>query len=507
MDPVLRAMINLKQYRRLREKYAQTHNMSLSALQTGVDPKTARKYLEGDETPQQRQKPHTWSTRPDPLAGIWPRAEQMLADAPELEAKALFDFLLAQPESGLCPGHLRTFQRRVRRWRATHGPEQEVFFPQHHTPGLAIQLDWTHASELGVRIGGEPLDHLLCHCVLPYSNWEWVKRCGSESFLSLVGGLQAALGQLGKRPRYLATDNSSAATHEIAAGHGDRAFNPDYLDLCEHFGFEPVTINVACPQEHGDVESQNGHLKRRLRQHLLLRGSREFAQESDYDRFVAGVVAQANEPRLARLAEELAVMEPLPPTRLAEYREVEVSVSRQSTIRVKQASYSVPARLIGQRLRVQVHEAALHLYLGREPLMQLPRARRGQRAVIDFRDVVGPLLRKPGAFANYQHREALYPSLAYRQAYDRLVADHGQRAGVIEYLHLLKLAMDHSVGRVETELLPWLEGRSKWRAAQVRAGLEPPSCGVPEVGVLRPELASYDELLGPGAGEEVAHVG
>jgi transposase len=498
-------MINLKQYQRLREKYAQTHNMSLSALQTGIDPKTARKYLQGNRTPQQRQQPHTWATRPDPLAGVWPRAEQMLTDAPELEAKVLFAFFLAQPESGLSPGQLRTFQRRVRRWRATHGPEQEVYFPQRHTPGLAIQLDWTHARELGVRIEGEPLDHLLCHCVLPYSNWQWVKRCESESFLSLVGGLQAALGQLGKRPRYLGTDNSSAATHEIGTVQGQRAFNPDYLDVCAHFGFEPVTINVACPQEHGDVESQNGHLKRQLKQHLLLRGSREFAREADYDQFVEGVIRQANRPRLARLAEELAVMKPLPPTRLAEYREVEVRVSNQSTIRVKQASYSVPSRLIGQRLRVRVHEGALHLYLGSQRILELVRARKGRSAVIDFRDVVGPLLRKPGAFANYQHREALYPSLTYRKAYDRLVADHGQRAGVIEYLHLLKLAMDHSVGALDTELIGWLAREPKWRAAEVGQGVQPAREGAPEVGVLAPELASYDQLLGQ-EGEEVAHV-
>jgi hypothetical protein len=500
-------MLNLKQYRRLLKNYAQGKNMSLNALRAGVDRKTARKYIQAQQTPQQLQEPHSWRTRLDPLASAWPKAAQMLADAPELEAKGLFEFLLAQPDSALTPDHLRTFQRRVSSWRATLGPEKEVYFAQKHTPGQAMELDWTHAKELEVTISGTPLDHLLCHCVLPYSNWAWATRCQSESFLSLVGGLQASLGRLGKKPRYLSTDHSSAATHEISPGGGQRAFNPDYLDLCEHYDLLPVTINVACPHEHGDVESQNGHLKRRLKQHLLLRGSRDFASELVYDQFLVRVMEAANGPRQARLAEELTAMQPLPPTPLAEYRELGVSVGNHSTIRVKKITYSVPSRLIGQRLRVEVYESVLKLYLGRKRVLEVPRACGDRGAVINFRHVVGPLLRKPGAFLNYQHREQLYPTVAYRAAYDRLVADHGERPGIIEYLHLLNVAVEHTVEAVQTAMAPWMTGSRKWRAADVRATLTPALVVVPQLAALSPELISYDELLNrPVDNEEVARV-
>ena len=499
-------MITLKQYRRLLTKYAETQIMSLSALKAGVDPKTARKYIQAQQPPQHLQKAHTWRTRPDPLAPVWPKVTAMLTDAPELESKSLFEFFLAQSDSGLQPCHLRTFQRRVRSWRATHGPEQEVYFAQRHGAGVAMQLDWTNANELNVTISGIPLEHLLCHCVLPYSDWGWATRCQSESFLSLVSGLQASLGRLGQKPRYLGTDHSSAATHEISPGTGQRAFNPDYLDVCQHYDVAPVTINVASPHEHGDVESQNRHLKRRINQHLLLRGSRDFATEAAYDAFLTQVLEAANRPRQARLAEELAEMRPLPSTRLAEYQEVDVLVGKHSTIRVKKVTYSVPSRLIGQRLRVEVHESVLKVTLGREQLLELPRAR-GRGAVINFRDVVGPLLRKPGAFLNYQHREQLYPTVAYRAGYDRLVQDHGQRPGVIEYLHLLNLAVDYTVEAVEAAMAPCLASAKKWRASDVRAELAPTPMAVPTVAALSPELISYDELLGSRSLEEVAHVG
>jgi hypothetical protein len=68
----------------------------------------------------------------------------------------------------------------------------------------------------------------------------------------------------------------------------------------------PRTIGIQCPNQNGDVESHNGHLKQRLLQHLLLRGSRDFASEVDYDRFVEDVLVQANGRRREKVAEELA---------------------------------------------------------------------------------------------------------------------------------------------------------------------------------------------------------
>jgi hypothetical protein len=230
-------MITDRQWGRLRRESARTHNMKLSALKAGVDRKTTRKYLQSQASPEQLQKPHDWRTRADPLAEVWTKASAMLAEAPELEAKALFEFLAAQPGSGLKPGHLRTFQRRVRQWQGTAGPEQEVMFGQSRVPGGLLEVDWTDPGQLQVTVQGQLLDDLLCHGVLAYSNCQWAARCQSESFLSLVAGVQARLSRLGKAPLCLGTDNSSAATHEIDAGK--RAYNPDYLDLCIHYGSEP----------------------------------------------------------------------------------------------------------------------------------------------------------------------------------------------------------------------------------------------------------------------------
>ena len=471
----------------------------MSALKSGMDRKTAGKYLKDPERLRQPRPAREYRTRADPLGALWLEAEPRLRAAPELEAKALFEHLQLQRSEPLPTTLLRTFQRRVRQWRLEHGPAPEVIFPQTHCPGEVMQLDWTHAKELAVSIAGQPLDHLLCQAVLPYSNWQWATRCQSESLLSLRAGLQAALFRLGKVPKLLQMDNSSAATHQISGG-GQRDFNPDFLSLAEHYGLAVRTIHVGCPNENGDVESHNGHLKRRLEQHLLLRGYRDFAHAEAYDQFVGEVLAKANGSRTAKVAEELAVMRELPPARLCEYDEVECQVCSHSTIRVKRVTYSVPARFIGRRLRARVYEQRLEVYHGPEQIAQIARVP-GRQAVIDYRHVIQALLRKPGAFARYHYREELFPSSTYRRAYDRLVADHGPGPGELEYLRLLKLTAELGGSAIEGLLSEFLSpNHPPWRTATLRQWLCPP----PRVELVEPpvDLSVYDAFLGV----EAAHV-
>lgn len=486
-------------------EYQKTGSIGVSAMKAGMHRETARKYLRRSKPPEELQAKHTWRTRPDPLAEIWPKAEAQLKEAPELEAKALLVHLTGDRPEGVAGLPLRTFQRRVQQWRLRHGPDHEVFFPQDWVPGRAMQLDWTHAEELGIRVGGRSYDHLLCHAVLPYSNWEWATRCQSESLLSLKHGLQAGLYRLGRVPAELRVDHSSAATHQVGRGP-ERALNREFLSLCEHYGLKPATIGVGRPNENGDVESSNGHLKRRLGQHLLLRGSRDFGTEAEYEGFLVGVLERANAGRKVRLAEELAVMQPLPVTRLSEYDEVYCRVSAASTIRVKKKGYSVPARLIGQELKVEVYETELKLYAGRECVGVLPRERGERGMVLDYRHVIDHLLRKPGAFEGYRYREELFPRRTFRQAYDRLVIQHGPRRGAVEYLRLLKLASEVNEDDLELLLIEFVcPPYPAWSVDRLREAMQPPPLRVLPNLSLEPEWQSYDGLL--AGAPEVAHVG
>ena len=99
----------------------------MSAMKSGMSRNTARKYLRKNDVMDQRREPRTWRTRPDPLEAVWPQALEMLRQAPELEAKALFEHLAQGRDPELKPGLLRTFQRRVKRWRLVYQGTHKLF--------------------------------------------------------------------------------------------------------------------------------------------------------------------------------------------------------------------------------------------------------------------------------------------------------------------------------------------------------------------------------------------
>ncbi|MCP4202332.1 MAG: IS21 family transposase, partial [bacterium] len=165
------------QVRKLMEEYQKLGQVGTAALRAGMHRNTASKYLKEGRLPSTMGRPRDWRTRPDPFVEDWEEVAARLEDAPELEAKALFDDLLERKPGRYQEGQLRTFQRRVQQWRAQEGPPKEVFFAQEHRPGEAMQTDFTWATELEITIAGEPFVHLLCHSVLPYSNWEWATPC------------------------------------------------------------------------------------------------------------------------------------------------------------------------------------------------------------------------------------------------------------------------------------------------------------------------------------------
>ena len=192
-----------------------------------------------------------WRTRADPFHEHWDEVVELLTVTPELEAITVFGYLRGKYPGRYEDGQVRTLQRRLRRWRAEHGEAQELFFDQIHEPGATAQLDWTDGTALGVKVGGEPFAHKLCHCAAVYSKWEWATVCFGEDFLSLRLTLEEAFTRLGGVPRTLAVDNGSAATRWLHRGEGKRDFNAAFQHLLNHFGMEGRRINIGQAHENG----------------------------------------------------------------------------------------------------------------------------------------------------------------------------------------------------------------------------------------------------------------
>jgi len=486
------------QVRKLMDEMSKHSRIGVAALRSGMHRNTARKYVEAGKSPLQLRPPRTWRTREDPFAEDWDEIVERLKEAPELEAKALFEDLMRRRPGRYREGQVRTFQRRVKQWRAEYGPPREIFFPQEHRPGEAMQTDFTRAGRLGVRIAGEAFEHQLCQSVLPYSNWQSVVVCLSESMLALRRGVQGAVFRLGRVAEWHQTDNSTAATHDLSTGK--RGFNREYVELMEHLGMRPRTIAIGKSHQNGDVEALGGALKRRLEQHLLLRGSRDFESIEAYESWIGEVVEQANGLRSERLTEELAVMRPLAKRRLPEHRELSVRVTSNGTIRVLNNTYSVPSRLKGERVAVRISEMALEVYYGGRRQLVVERLLGEGRSRIDYRHVIWSLVKKPWAFARYRHRGSMFPMPVFRRAYDALAEALPERQADLDYLRVLHLAAATMQCEVEAALELVLGDGRLPRYEVVRSLVSGREPEIPAMKPLAVDLAGYDALLSAEVG-------
>ncbi len=494
-------MVTDKQVCLLRKKRMQGKTLEAAAMAAGMSERTARTWQRG-ELPSSSKESRSWRTRPDPFVDVWAADVEplLIADAEgKLEAKTIFEELCRRHPEAYEAGQLRTLQRRVRVWRATRGPEKEVYFPQAHTPGRMGSMDFTHGTELRVTLAGVPFVHLFFEFVLAWSGWRFVQLAFGETFEALLAGVQAALWEAGGVPEMVRLDNLSAATHELALSQG-RTLTRRFGEVVEHYGFRASRIQPGEGHENGVVEKAHDLLKTALEQGMLLRGSREFASVEDYLTFVQRIVHDKfNASRKDKLAEERARLRPLPSSRLPEFTRILVRVRKWSTINISKRIYSVPSRLIGHQVEARVHANHVEVRVGDKVVETMPRLR-GEHGHhrIDYRHVIWSLVRKPGAFAAYRYREDLFPSLVFRRAYDKLRDTRGDRADV-EYVRILHLAASTTERSVEDALRGLLESGLPFDYAAVKAVAHPDEPSVPTVTIGIPDFASYDELLIAGA--------
>ncbi len=127
----------------------------------------------------------------------------------------------------------------------------------------------------------------------------------------------------------------------------------------------------------------------------------------------------------------------------------------------------------------------------------MDRQRGRGNVAIDYRHVIWSLVRKPRAFARYQYREALFPTLTFRRAYDTLVERLGSGAD-IEYVRILHLAASTSETAVETALGELLARGELHDYAQARTAAAPEPIEVPSCSIEPPDLSVYDAITAAG---------
>ena len=472
-------------------KKLKKHTQEIAAAKSGMDVKTARKYIKSGKLPSEMKQPHAWKTKADPFADDWPELKQMLENAPGLEAKTLMNYLVTKSPDKYKQSQLRTMQRRVRDWRAQYGKNKEVIFRQKSRPGKQSQSDFTCMNKLNITINRQPFKHLVFHYILRHSCWESIRICSSESFESLVAGMEKALWELGGVAIEHRTDNLSAATQAMGS---KREFTERWQQLMAHYNMTPTTNNPGVSHENGAIEKSHDIFKRAVEQALLLRGSRDFSTHQDYADFLEEVVKTRNYGCREAIADEIDYLGELPDDKWHSPQIIRARVSSGSIIQLLGCPYTVPSRLIHYTLVAYVYHDDIQLFYNNKLLQSMPRVQDGSLSGINYRHLIDSLIRKPGAFANYCYQPAMFPRLCFRKAYDMLRNKRPARADK-EYLKLLHLAKVQSEQEVSDAIELLLEARELPIVDAVKSLIDVYQQERRAVHVSMPKLADYDKLL------------
>lgn len=463
----------------------------MAGAKAGFSERTTQRIDGGGHQTKSKGHRH-WRTRKDPFAEVWDsKIVPLLEKQPKLSAITLFEELQGKDPEQYSNSMKRTFQRRVKAWKAVHGPDKEIMFRQVQESGRLGLSDFTEITDFSVTIAGETLSHRLYHFRLAYSGWSYVKVIlGGESYEALAEGLQEALWRLGGAPLEHRTDSLSAAYKNL-----DKDAREDlterYQALCRHYGMEPTRNNRGVSHENGAVESPHGHVKRRIAQGLLLRESSDFKTIDAYRQWLDSLIRRFNRRCTDALEIERRSLQELPKRRTTDFTEEVVKVTTNSTIDVKRVLYSVPGRLVGERLRLHIYDDRIEGYIGSQPVITLPRVRvadHNRRArCIDYRHVIGQLAQKPQAFRYSQLRDDLLPSAAYQHIWTHLDTHLEPRAACKRIVGILALAAradceealgDYLLKRFDSGSIPTLlelEQRFEPREATDPAAIPPGS--------------------------------
>jgi len=251
---------------------------------------------------------------------------------------------------------LRTVERAVRPHRAQLRAEALACVRFETPPGRQLQIDF---GERFATIGGVSSKVFVFVATLGYSRRLHVRAFRNERQESWFSGLESAFATFGGVPEEVLMDNARALVVSHEATSRTVVFNDKLLAFARHWGFVPRACAPYRARTKGKTENGVGYVKKNAIAGRAFADWEAFeAHLCAWEREVANarVHGTTQEPPMARFErEEAARLRPLGGRAgFGAVRELRRIVGHDCAIEVDANSYSVPWRLIGERVAVTV---------------------------------------------------------------------------------------------------------------------------------------------------------
>ncbi len=381
--------------------------------------------------------------------------------------------------------------------------------PIEHRPADEVQFDF---GQCAVKVGESAQLIYFVGSVFPYSTRRFLFPYPAERQECLFDAIECTYQKAGGISQRSTLDNTKLAVAKVLQGHR-REETEAYTRFRVLLGLTPRFTNVAAGWEKGHVEGAVGWAKRQVFLDLEVENWEELqkvldeACEED-----ARTRRHGPENKLVQelFEEERQLLRSLPYVGRRSYRRVRAQVSPGGLVYVDGSRYSVPIRLRGRHVRVQLYWDELVMTHEHEEVARHRRNWKGRGEHYQVEHYLGLLERAP---ALLDHGK---PFTRMPEWLQRTREALGDDKGLVQLL----LAVDagrYCLGELQEACLEAMEGRCvtraliEQRAILRRSGAseEVPALEESECGTLsshRFEIESpevYDEIL-VSAREEVA---
>jgi transposase len=338
-------MVRVEQWAEIRRLYF-VKGLSIKeiARRTGRDRNTIRKALRSERPPR-----YSRPARPSKLDPFKEEIQRLLRAEPRLPGKRIHELI-----AGLgYEGGKTILDDYLREVRPLFLPRPRTFQRTSYRPGALCQFDlWEPSREIPVGSGQTRRGYVVVAC-LPYSRAGAGTLVFSKEAPDLLYGIGVCLAKLGGLPETLVWDREGALhagdgrpTDSFAAFLGELRLGWRFLEPHD-------------PQAKGVVERLQGYMETSFEPGRAFAGP--LAYQEQLDRWF-GERANLRFHRTLRcrpadrLAEELALMRPLPERMPEVDRRLVTRVPPDPHVRVDTNDYSLDPRLVGRRVELRVSQ-------------------------------------------------------------------------------------------------------------------------------------------------------
>jgi len=225
-------MIEMEARTTIRYLHAQGKGKKTIARELGIARNTVRRALARTGPPRYQRPP-----RPNrQLEPFKERVRQMRKEG------LIGTRMLRELRKGGYSGSRSALYAILRQLRAEE-PDPRVCLRYETQPGQQEQLDW---SPYTIDLGGELSRVVVFSSLLGYSRRKHLTASLDARQDSVYGAIEEGLWHFGGAPKQLLVDNDRCFVLDTRPGHFQ--WNPHFLELCGHYGVEPIACRVGEPR-------------------------------------------------------------------------------------------------------------------------------------------------------------------------------------------------------------------------------------------------------------------